>query len=37
MLKKRYSLKFRVVLRPEESLCWEKFVKEVCFEPGVKE
>jgi len=25
------------VLRPEESLWWEKFVKEVGFEPGVKE
>jgi len=25
------------VLRPEESLWWEKFVKEVDFEPRVKE
>jgi len=25
------------VLRPEESLWWERFVKEVGFEPGLKE
>ena len=25
------------VLRPEESLWWERFVKEVGLEPGVKE
>jgi len=25
------------VLIPKESLCWERFVKEVGFEPGVKE
>ena len=25
------------VLRPEGSLWWEKFVKEVSFEPGEKE
>jgi len=25
------------VLRPEESVWWERFVKEVGFEPGVKE
>jgi len=24
------------VLRPEESLLWERFVKEVVLEPGVK-
>jgi len=25
------------VVRPEESLWWERFVKEVGFEPGVRE
>jgi len=37
--KNRSSHKVCVVspMRPEESLWWEKFVKEVGVEPGVKE
>jgi len=36
--KKRISLRVREVspMRPQESLWWERFVKEVGFEPGVK-
>jgi len=26
-----------LVLRPEGSLWWERFMKEICLEPGVKE
>jgi len=36
--KKRTSHKaVESVLKPEGSLWWERFVKKVCLEPGVKE
>jgi len=36
--KKRSSIKsMESVLRPEGSLWWERFVKEIGLEPGVKE
>jgi len=39
LLRRNIQIKKSVesVLRLEESLWWERFVKEICLEPGVKQ